>query len=435
MRHHIREVFFVAAMLAAAICQADGPAKSNRSRADQPKVDLRKARIFCETNRSALSYRENEEMVFTFRADFGGVAPRGHFLSYVRRGDDGREFSGRIEADRPLVVKTSLDRPGFVSVTVKLTDAEGKARKVAFYAGAGVKPETLEDCGEPADFDAFWERQRARLDAVPFLGRVTETPVGEKHGVRIYAVSIPCVGRPATGYLTVPADAKAKRLPASIVFDGYGAYKQPLPPAYPKDRIVLRLNAHGQELGRDDAYYKEFFRSIQSNGHRYAHDPEQNKDPETAYFNGMALRALRGVEYLKSRPEWNGRDLEACGTSQGGLQSMWVAALDPAVTCVAVQVTWCCDLAGKEKFDRLTDRSLRYVPALDYYDAAFMARRIKNAQVDIRRAGLGDYTCPPSGLAICYRNLATPRKSIKWVQGGDHGFVPAQSEVILWKTY
>ena len=64
-----------------------------------------------------------------------------------------------------------------------------------------------------------------------------------------------------------------------------------------------------------------------------------------------------------------------------------------------------------------------------------MAKRIKFARVDIRRAGLGDNICPPSGLAICYRNLAAPRKSIRWVQGSDHSFVPAQSEVIVWKTY
>ena len=63
-----------------------------------------------------------------------------------------------------------------------------------------------------------------------------------------------------------------------------------------------------------------------------------------------------------------------------------------------------------------------------------MAKRIKNARVEITRAGLGDYTCPPSGLAISYKNIASPNKSIKWVQGSDHGFVPAGSEVIVWST-
>ena len=41
------------------------------------------------------------------------------------------------------------------------------------------------------------------------------------------------------------------------------------------------------------------------------------------------------------------------------------------------------------------------------------------------RAGLGDYTCPPSGLAAYYNAVKTP-KSILWVQGSTHGLVPPQ---------
>ena len=63
-----------------------------------------------------------------------------------------------------------------------------------------------------------------------------------------------------------------------------------------------------------------------------------------------------------------------------------------------------------------------------------MAKRIKNAKVIITRAGLGDYVCPPSGLAILYNNLATSDKTIVWVQGSDHGFVPEKSEVITWRN-
>ena len=208
-----------------------------------------------------------------------------------------------------------------------------------------------------------------------------------------------------------------------------------MPGSVTPGQLVLRINAHGQELGRDEAYYKEFFESIKSRGYSYAFDPEQNKDPENCFFNGMVLRVLRAMEYLKSRPEWNGKDLIAAGGSQGGLQTMWAAALDPDVTVALPSITWCCDLAGASKDGRLTGPwRLKYVPELDYYDPVFMAKRIKTAEVKIQRAGLGDYTCPPSGLAISYKNLATPRKSIRWVQGSDHGFVPKKSEVIVWST-
>ena len=407
--------------------------------------ELNKSDIIGTTDRSALTYAPGEPMVFSFKADFAGASPEGYFLSYERRGDDGKTFSGKVRADEPLVVKTSLDKPGFVSVTVKLVDEKGRVqrrmagghmREFGFFAGAGVRAETLRDCGEPADFDAFWAKQRARLDKVPFKGKVSEKLVSEQNGVRIYAVSIPCVGRPATGYLAVPADAKPGSLRAELVTYGYGTPRQGPPKRVSPRQMTLWINAHGQELGRDDAYYKEFFQSIRTPKYTYAFNPDENKDPETAYFNGMALRVMRALEYLKSRPEWDGKNLKASGGSQGGLQTMWAAALDQDVTEAAPFITWCCDLAGQEKAGRIHGSwRIAYTPALDYYDAAFMAKRIKKAQVDITRAGLGDYICPPSGLAICYNNLATPKKSIRWVQGSNHGFIPEKSEVIVWKTY
>ena len=401
--------------------------------------------ILGETNRSALSYQPGEEMVYTFRLNDAKPAEADRwFLHYTRSGDDGITSGGKAPASGTLTVKTSIKKPGFVHVEVRLLDANGnpvlrnekKSSRIAYYAGTAVAPETLADCGEPADFDAFWSRQKERLAAVPFLEKTECKPVRSGKDGAIYAVSIPCAGpRPATGYLCVPANAKEKSLPARIIFFGYGNRRQTVPASIPRGELTLYLNAHGQELGRDDAYYKEFFRSIRSGKYSYAFDPEQNKDPEKCFFNGMVLRALRGMEYLKSRPEWNGKDLTAAGGSQGGLQTMWAAALDPQVTVARPAITWCCDMAGTAKAKRLHGKwRIQYLPALDYYDPVFMAKRIKNARVEITRAGLGDYTCPPSGLAICYRNLATPKKSIRWVQGSSHGFVPKKSEVIVWKN-
>ncbi len=38
------------------------------------------------------------------------------------------------------------------------------------------------------------------------------------------------------------------------------------------------------------------------------------------------------------------------------------------------------------------------------------------------RGGLGDYICPPSGVAILWNNIPGNKK-ITWVQGSTHGFV------------
>ena len=414
--------------------------------AEPEQVFYPQLEIIGETNRSALSYQPGEEMIYTFKVEPREAVPENSFLKYVRRGDDGKTFTGKAPASEPLTVKTSLDQPGFVNVEVSLLDSAGKpirrdggsgaASRIAYYAGTAVHPEQLSDCGEPDDFDAFWARQKQRLAAVPFKDRTECKLVRTLKEGKIYAVSIPCAGpRPATGYLSVPDGVAEKPVPARITFFGYGARPQAIPGKINARELVLSINAHGQELGRDEEYYRTFFASIKSGKYSYAFDPEQNKDPENCFFNGMVLRALRAMEYLKTRPEWNGKDLIASGGSQGGLQTMWAAALEPSVTVAEPSITWCCDLAGTTKAKRLHGTwRIQYVPALDYYDPVFMAKRIKTARVKILRAGLGDYTCPPSGLAISYRNLATPHKSIRWVQGSNHGFVPKKSEVIVWSS-
>ncbi|MBO7153615.1 MAG: acetylxylan esterase, partial [Lentisphaeria bacterium] len=63
-----------------------------------------------------------------------------------------------------------------------------------------------------------------------------------------------------------------------------------------------------------------------------------------------------------------------------------------------------------------------YTSEMDYYDAAYHAKRVK-CPVVIPRAGIGDYTCPPSGIAVAYNNIKTP-KAIYWMQGSTHGYIP-----------
>lgn len=405
--------------------------------------------ITCVTNKNALAYQPGGEMIFTFRLDTGRLKAGKYFLAFTRNGDDLKKFSGKAPADKPLVVRTSLDRPGFVKVDVFLVDEKGRRvsfrenirwynRKgnIAFFAGAAVQPEKLRDCGEPADFDAFWVRQKKRLAGVPFAGKVEMKTVKTTPAGKVYAVVIPAPGpRPATGYMTIPANAKKGSLPIQINFFGHGNTIQKPPRSVPAGRISFWLNAHGQKLGESPAYYKAFFKSICDSKGKYAFDPVENRDPESCFFNGMVMRVLRSLEFLKTLPEWDRKHITASGNSQGGLQAMWAGALDKDVTAVFHGITWCCDIAGAVKNKRLgSEKRPQYVPGLDYFDPVFMAKRIKNAKVTITRAGLGDYTSPPSGIAVCYNNLATPDKSITWVQGSDHGFVPEKSEVTVWKN-
>jgi cephalosporin-C deacetylase-like acetyl esterase len=243
----------------------------------------------------------------------------------------------------------------------------------------------------------------------------------------VYAVSIDCAGpRPATGFLTVPA--KPGKYPARITLHGYGKG-----PAYSKgprisghaNCIGFDLNAHGYEIGREKEYYDRFFESIRSNGMSYGFDPVQNRDPEQCYFSGMTYRLMRALEYIKSLPEWDGKNLTSHGGSQGGLQSVWAAALDPDVSVASVGFPWLCDMSGKDLGGRIADSwRIHWSPGLGYYDPVNLARRIgKNCRVNIFRAGLGDYCCPPSGVAALYNAMTCPKR-ITWIQGSTHNYVP-----------
>jgi len=128
-------------------------------------------------------------------------------------------------------------------------------------------------------------------------------------------------------------------------------------------------------------------------------------------------------------PEWNGRDLWTAGSSQGGLQTMWTAGLVPQLTIARPAIVGWCDLAGgRVGRYRLPpeDARCRYSEALNYYDPVNFARRVpQTCRVEITRAGLGDSVCPASGLALLYDNIPGP-KSIRWVQGSEHGTIPSE---------
>lgn len=418
------------------------------------KVDHSKIKFSAKLDRDNPNYKPGEPMKFTFLVDFAGqkLPEQPYKLFWKRTGDDGITKSGTVNVvpNQPVEVTVNSDKPGFVRLEAWLRDHKGRnvtisyphpwnkkakvARTKAFDGGAGVQIETLKQAvAEPADFDAFWAKQKAKLDKVPLKDTMTEVkPSNAK--VKQYAVSIDCAGpRPVTGYLTIPVDAKPKSLKAVVEFQGYGTGVQRPGGYLPGNLIRFCVNAHGYDLGKDAAYYKDFFAKIKSNNQIYAFDPKQNADPEQAYFNGMALRVMRALQFVKSLPQWDGKNLQVNGGSQGGLQTIWAAALDPQVNYATPGVPWCADF-GATTIKRLNGWRPSYVPALNYYDIVNHAKRIpKTCQVSITKAGLGDYVCPPSGVTILYNNITAPKK-IKYVQGGDHGFNPPEPQTFTMES-
>ena len=426
---------------------------------------LDKAWIMGKTDKNPLFYKPGEEIVFTLTPqDIEGELPAGeYFLAWERSGEDGIRESGKVPFTKePFTYRTKTDKPGFVRLYAAVVDKGGRRyrkvftgdattpegkramndferqkKEVFFDGGAGVEIDTLRTQPEPSDFDAFWKKQYARLDLVPIKADLVDVPCSNPK-VRIQAVRIDCAGlRPVTGYLTTPkAVDQGATFPCRLETHGYNGDRcsHGAPGWGRENEIVLNINAHGlklREFGATEADTKALRWEVRSHDCSYAFDKQQNQDPEVAYFNGMVLRVKRGLQYLKTLKGWNGKDLFASGGSQGGLQTIWAAGCGEGVTRAESGITWCCDMAMNtiRKTTKISGDGwyIDWTDAMGYYDAANFAKRIpKSCHTIITRAGLGDYCCPPMGLAKLWNNIPGNKK-ILWVQGSEHGYVPPKA--------
>ena len=373
-----------------------------------------------------ISYKVGEPMRFTVALEdyFGDCKElKGR---WTRTGDDGKKESGEWDVSKPFFYTTSLNRPGFVRLQADVLDADGKV-KWSFDGGAAAEfDKMVQTKPEPRDFDAFWKRRKAELAKVPVKAQLSEAPATVPC-TKMTSFAVDCAGgHPTTGWIQVPS--APGKYPMVVHFQGYGgswnlAGTRP-PKGFSANEIHVVVSAHGCLMNQSADYYAAFKKTTESNGYGHAFDPAQNEKAETAYFGGMTWRVMRAVEYVKTLPEWNGRDLTMEGGSQGGLQSIWAAALVPGVTKVDIYVPWGCNIGGTTDGRNHGDWFQEWRHGLDYYDTVNMARRIpKTCRVVISRVGMGDYIATPSSISVFYNALACP-KSCAWLQGSQHNSVP-----------
>ncbi|MDD5727604.1 MAG: acetylxylan esterase [Victivallales bacterium] len=398
--------------------------------AAEKKEDPELFYLWGKLNQKSPIYQADQEMVFTIKlfkeADNSPV--EGYKISWTRTGDDKITQKGEsISTQAGIRVSTSIAKPGFVRVLAYAYDKDGKRlktkyrkkiRDAVFDGGACVDPDSLKGLPEPADFDQFWDKQKKRLADEP-MKILEKKEVEGNDKVKAYDVKISCPGgMPVSGYLVMPIDAKAKSLRAEVTFRGYGVSGAIKKLRAGQNKIYLNINAHGIENGRPKAYYEKLHNGKLK---RYCFDQKKNSNPETAYFLGMYLRVMRALEFVKSLPEWNGKDLRASGGSQGGQQSLAAAGLDQDVNDCNAKVPWCCDFGRTELGRIVRNWHVKYTPALNYFDPINLVKRANSKCKLTIVCNLGDYTCPPSGVWIVYNNFPGPKK-MEVRQGCEHGY-------------
>lgn len=374
------------------------------------------AAIQVAVNKPDAIFAKGEEMVFSVSAQ-GGKQIRCTLIA-----DGGIVIRKVFAVDTSAKLAFHSDTPSWVRFIATLLDADGKPvkdgkqRNVSAEAGAMTAPEEIRSARqEPADFDEFWARQRAELNRVPIRAELRKIAVNPDSDRRFdcYDVKIDCAGgKPVSGYLTMPKNAAPGTLPIVVYYHGAGV--RSANPTCRAGAIFFDVNAHGIENGKPQAFYA----ALEKNELRH-YWRRGESDRDQFYFRGMILRVMRALDYVKTRPEWDGKRLAVYGSSQGGGQAIAAAALDRQVTLAVAAVPAFGDHAGRFAkpvrqtgwpFNKSPDTEANLKTA-SYYDTIFFAGRIR---CEIWLAtGFIDTICAPTGVYAIYNHLGTAQKHIQ----------------------
>ncbi|MBR6602792.1 MAG: acetylxylan esterase, partial [Clostridia bacterium] len=401
-----------------------------------------------ETNKDFTKYEVGEEMVFTMTLYADGKQICAPYFKYTITGDDGFSTSGFANAaSGTVVLKATATKVGGVRVVVEPADASKKVisdAKITIFEGGAIAgaSDVRTTVAEPLDFDEFWAGKLAELDeCAPDLFSL-EQVTSSNRNFDTYVVKVNCIGRPemiatnatwTAGVLTVPKNAAAGSLGFRLTFRGYGVTSAEK--TYRNGYVTFAVCAHSMEQLQDSSYYNIGKLGLTD----YGYIASENADPNTSYFTYMLLRDVQAVRFLKKyfgteggeasfggvntgawKGLWNGKDIYVSGGSQGGFQSVGVAALDSDVSYVSVDVPWFADVAGNTIPSRIQSTFRpTYADGLRYLDTALLAKRIKAPKVDIT-AGAGDPLCTMYAIQAIYNNLNVDNASLRFRQGGTH---------------
>jgi cephalosporin-C deacetylase-like acetyl esterase len=335
-----------------------------------------------------------------------------------------------IVADQPAMIYVAVEAyqhlapaagtPGFVGGNT--------GRNTGFYAvGAAVAPAKIGlSAPRPADFDAFWEGKLAAQARLP-VNAVLTPAVADVPGVEMHVFQLDALGSKARGYVAKPA--RDGKFPAVVQLQYAGVYAL-------NAGAVARRAAEGWLIVNVDSHDK--LPSEPSGNVPRNYREVGNTDRETSYFLNMYLRDSRALDYLLTRPDWDGKTIVLMGGSMGGQQSLALAGLRPE-TISAVLV---CVPAGADANGDLHGRKAGYpnwpsdnpdvMKTALYFDPVNFAPRIK-APV-LASIGFIDTISPPAGIWTMLNQVPGPVEPLPMIESEHDNLTPEKARACSVRT-
>ena len=394
------------------------------------------------TDKDAISYAVNEDINLEIYLMYQGEVVSVPYFYYTIEGEDGKVKSdGYVDGSKGhFAVTTKMSKPGHAYIKAYMCD-NNKTKintSIVFNGGALVAAEQImPGANAPKDLEAYWNNVKAEvykgdINLIRFEEVSTAKYNYDTNKYKAYLFEIDYGnGEMATGYITYPKNKDSLNL--RMEFRGYSATRI-ADPKFNESAVTVEMAPHAFRMDDPNPKYP---------ASNYGFDLTENQNPDTVYFHGMLTRNLLGARFLKAfacgeeygKIMYNGQQIEPLGVwekggiflstggSQGGFQAIAVGALDGEVTEINMGLPWFCDIGGQNIGRFAGTLQPTYTDALMYYDCCSLATLVDSDVKVTVSAGLGDLTCPPSGIMAVY-NALDCSKSITVYQNTTHSYNP-----------
>ena len=334
----------------------------------------------------------------------------------------------------PGRIETSSNEPTMFVVEVKPSLADrsfgsrGTGGPGRVLLGAAVDPTGIHAAEpKPADFDSFWNAKIEMLNAIA-MSPVVTPGASDRAGTEWSTVRLNNInGAHVYGQLAKPA--RDGKFPALLIYQ-WASPPYPLQKSWVTDRategwLALNIEPHDVPVDMPQAYY-DALPGLIKNYHLIG-----QRSRDDSHFLQMYLGAYRAIEYMATRPDWDGKTIVVMGTSMGGQQSFAAAGLNPRVTALIVNVP-----AGADVTATLHGRGSSYPnwnvarsevhETARYFDTANFADHIMARS--LVAMGFIDDVATPAGIWSVFNGIKGAKEAVPMVDSPHNNLATPESE-------